>query len=107
MRKGLLVLCSLILIITVTGCVRAYKFTKERVDADVSGNQGVIYGPTPAPHKVQSPSREMYGLDIELPMTDEVKSSIKKKGETPEQPAQVQGIEASAGPVSQEKEKIK
>lgn len=98
MRKGLLVLCGLILVITVMGCVRAYKFTKERVDADVSGNQGVIYGPTPAPHMVQSPDREMFGVDVELPVIGR---------ETQGQPAQGRDTEESAAPVSQKTEKIK
>ncbi|MDD5449940.1 MAG: hypothetical protein PHO42_05015 [Candidatus Omnitrophica bacterium] len=79
MKKGLFVMCALILVIAMAGCVRTYKFTKERVDTDVSGNQGVIYGPAPAPHTVESPNREMIGVDIELPTLKELETQPKKE----------------------------
>lgn len=98
MRKTLSVLCCLILIAAISGCtsVSVRKFTRDRVDTEVSGNQGVIYGPTPAPHKVES-KREFYAVDIELPTMGEVKETLKKKSQQPAQ--QDKGVWGNAGNV--------
>lgn len=67
MKKVLLAAGALVLTASVVGCSRAYIVTKDRVDIEVAGNQGVIYGPTPAPHKVANPTRDIYTVDVELP----------------------------------------
>ncbi|NQU73844.1 MAG: hypothetical protein HQ547_03935 [Candidatus Omnitrophica bacterium] len=83
MRKILCVLCSLALIISIAGCAsKVYTVKKERVDIEVAGNQGVIYGPTPAPHKVRITTREVITLDLELPTTDEVKDVVDRRANT-------------------------
>jgi len=101
MKKGLVLLCSLFLVVALIGCAstRVYKATKERVDIEVSGNQGIIYGPTPASHRVANPNRELCAVDIELPTMGEVKTTVKK---TPGPAAESKGTIESAPVVSQE-----
>lgn len=103
MGKGLLVLYSLVLILTMMGCtgVRGYKFTKERVDVEVAGNQGVIYGPIPASHKVEVPTRELYGVDIELATAEELGVGPKKKGAVTKPAEEDKTVYGNAGIVSQ------
>lgn len=108
MKRRLFVLASLVLILAMAGCVRTYVATKERVDTDVSGNQGVIYGPSPAPHKVEVPTRDIYSIDVELPTMGEVKESVQKKEAEPKAVTPDKGLSGNAGMVSQgQPEKIK
>ncbi|MBI4336119.1 MAG: hypothetical protein HY589_05635 [Candidatus Omnitrophica bacterium] len=90
MRKCLFVVCGAIFILTSAGCVRTHVVTKERVDIDVAGNQGVIYGAPPAAHKVQNPTRDIYAIDVELPTAEEIKASGKKR------PGAERGVEDKA-----------
>jgi len=74
----------LALVISIVGCTapKVYTVTKERVDIEVTGNQGVIYGPTPAPHRVRKTTREVITIDLELPTADEVKTAVERKPST-------------------------
>lgn len=81
-NKWRLIIFSIFITIGLVGCIRVYKFKKERVDIDVTGNQGIIYGQTPPAHKVKTPMRELYGVDIELPTVEEIRQRIKKKQES-------------------------
>jgi hypothetical protein len=103
MRKILCMFCCLALMMTMIGCVRTYTFTRDRVDANVAGNQGVIYGPTPAPHTVENTQRTIYGIDVELPTRDEIKGAFTRKGQ---KDAPDKSTGGNAGMVSQP-EKIK
>lgn len=76
MRNVIFVVLAMFLAVAVIGCSRACIVTKDRVDIEVAGNQGVIYGPTPAPHQVANPTRDIYSIDIELPtMSSEQKAA--------------------------------
>jgi hypothetical protein len=77
MKNYVFVVLAAFLLMAMAGCTRSYITTKERVDIDVAGNQGVIYGPAPSPHKVANPTREIYSIDIELPSAQAAKSTGK------------------------------
>ncbi len=87
MKKILFVLCGLVLVVTIVGCggTRMYTTTKERVDTYVSGNQGVVYGPVPAPHKVAVPARDIVAVDVELPTMSEAHEALKANPQPPAQ----------------------
>jgi len=103
MKKSLLIAVCLILIAGVTGCVRTYTITKDRVDLEVAGNQGVIYGTPPAPHKVESATRDIYAIDIELPTGEEIRKSFTKTPRNSQSGAQDKDVSGNAGMVLQEK----
>ena len=95
----------LFLAVAVVGCSRSYICTKDRVDIEVAGNQGVIYGPTPAPYKVANPTRDIYTIDVELPAM----SSEKKVTGANAQPsaASEESSYQQSTNVTPKKEKIK
>ena len=108
MKKILVVLVALNFVIMAAGCtsISVKKESKERVDIEVAGNQGVIYGPVPAPHKVEG-TRDIIAVDVELPTYQEVKASVKKEAVEVPAPKQDKGATGNAGTVSQKTEKIK
>ena len=79
MKKILLPFGCLIIIAAMAGCVRTYTTVMDRVDVEVAGNQGVIYGPKPEAYTVENSTREILNVDIELPMPREVKAALKPK----------------------------
>jgi|GEM_PF-4267639 hypothetical protein len=81
MKKVLVVMCCVAIVAAMAGCggIRTYVTTKDRVDIEVAGNQGVIFGPAPAPHKVADPTRDIITTDVELPTTAEVNTAIRKE----------------------------
>lgn len=81
MKKVLLVTGSIVLAAGLVGCssTKVYRTTMDRQDAQVAGNQGVIFGPTPAPHQVVNPQREIVGVDMELATVSEVAKPLKAK----------------------------
>lgn len=88
MRKVIFAVLAMFLVVAAVGCTRAYVATKDRVDIEVAGNQGVIYGPAPAPHRVANPTRDVYSVDIELPtMSHEKKAAAAPAQESYSQPA--------------------
>jgi len=80
MKKGLFTVCSLVIIVAVAGCtgVEIRKIVKDRVDIQVQGNQGVIFGPTPAPYQVKQTTREIIEIDIEMARVDELRKPTAK-----------------------------
>ena len=109
MKKVLVVMCCVAIVAAMAGCggVRTYVVTRDRVDVEVAGNQGVIYGPAPAPHKVANSTRDIITTDVELPTTSEVYTAIKKE-EPASTSAPDKGVqEGNAGTVSEKPEKIK
>lgn len=102
MRKDLLVMGCLVLVLAVAGCTRVYKATRDRVDIEVAGNQGVIYGPRPAAHQVANPTREIIGVDVELPTAEEIKEAIQEKSTKKKTPDIA--VEGNVGVVSQPQE---
>lgn len=105
---GCLVL-GLAILISGCGSVKVYRCQKDRVDTDVSGNQGVIYGPTPAPHKVEG-SRDVMNMDVELPTVGGGKeaAAVEPRLSAPAQDTESRVVsEASAETNPAKKEKIK
>ena len=116
MRGIFFVMFCAVLALAVSGCaISSGIVQRDRVDIDVAGNQGVIYGPIPAPHAVKESSRDIYALDVELATKDEVAAAIKKNknpksNETAAQPAKTTdtGVWGNAGNLGATKaEKIK
>ncbi|MFH1406600.1 MAG: LysM peptidoglycan-binding domain-containing protein [Candidatus Omnitrophota bacterium] len=66
------------------GCMTAKKVVRERVDQQVSGNQGVIYGDVPPAMRPAKTTREYIQIDVDL---DETFSKIKEPF-TPKQKTQ-------------------
>ena len=88
MKKLMYVVGAFGLVMVISGCAaRSYIATKERVDIDVAGNQGVIYGPVPAPHKVANTDREVFTVDVELPTRGELGAAVKKPASQPTETA--------------------
>ena len=79
------------LFLSLTGCrVRTYPVIKDRVDQELSGNQGYLTGTPPQATKERKTTRTTQVIEIELPRTKELKkktleyppaSTINKKGE--------------------------
>jgi hypothetical protein len=110
MKKRILTLALAAgLAIAAAGCARmsVRQEARERVDIEVSGNQGVIYGPVPAPHRVDNDKRDIIAVDVELPMYHEVESAIKKEVVEVPSPTADRGSSGNAGVVSQKAKKIK
>ena len=107
MRNRVFVMSFLVLSLTVAvvGCSRAYIATKDRVDIEVAGNQGVIYGPTPAPHKVANPTRDVYTIDVELPAVSAEKKAAGANAQ-PSAASEESSYQQSTN-VTPKKEKIK
>ena len=72
----LLLVALLAVTVALVGCstvsktsVRAYTFTRDRVDQRIEGNRGYIMGaPPPAPERGDIPKRTIIGIDIEVPL---------------------------------------
>ena len=102
MKNVIFVVLGLFLAVAVAGCAsRAYIATRDRVDIEVAGNQGVIYGPTPAAHRVANPSRELYTLDVELPTT----SKDNKASSADYEPAAISKASPSQANINAEPQK--
>ena len=108
MKKILFAVCSLVLVVMLMGCSRTkvYKFTTERTDIEVSGNQGIIYGPTPAPYKVKRTTRELIGVDVEIITKGEFDEAIDKALQKDSATID-KGVWGNAGVVSKDKKKTK
>jgi len=102
MNKVVCVICVGLLIVGAAGCAsKVYTVTKERVDINVAGNQGFIFGPPPAAHTVQNPNRNIINLDVELPTVGEGEEQPQPQAEQPKQVAEDKGVSGNAGIVSQ------
>lgn len=68
----------LIACIILSGCMTAKKVVRERVDQEVAGNQGVIYGSVPPPTRPAKTTREYIQVDVDL---DEMFAKTQKPSE--------------------------
>lgn len=66
-----------------------YKFKKERVDQEVSGNQGYIVGTPPPAEDLTGRKRTLIGVDIELApgICKDEEPAAPAKAQKPAQPA--------------------
>jgi len=68
MRSLIALLVSIVVTMSLSGCLRTYTFKQERVDQEISGNRGTIAGEvTPAPAIRTVPKRTVIGVDVEIP----------------------------------------
>ena len=91
MRNFMVLVFIAALFLSLTGCrVRTYPVIKERVDQELSGNQGYLAGTPQEAEKERKTTRTTQVIEIELPRAKELKkkileyppaSTINKKGE--------------------------
>lgn len=68
MKGKILILVGLVCVIALSGCVTAKVVERERVDQQVSGNQGYLTGSTSSTSTQPAPTtRQFIKVDIELP----------------------------------------
>lgn len=69
-----------ILSVLLTGCVTVEKVVRERVDQEITGNQGYIQGTGPSPRQAEARAkdREYVDVKVELPTWEEVKNNLEK-----------------------------
>ena len=78
MNKGWYGVLVGVLSLSLTGCVTVKKVVRERVDQDVSGNQGFLQGKGVAPAKTGQTTREYVDIRVEIPTWGEVKKELPK-----------------------------
>lgn len=82
MKKGFWFSAIIVLVIGVflSGCgaITTYTFEKERVDQELRGNRGALTGSPPPPPSNRKTTREIFGIDIELPLMREITTPVKK-----------------------------
>lgn len=66
-------------LISITGCVTAKKVVRERVDQDISGNQGYVQGSGSASTGPRVTEREYIDIKIELPTWEELRTKPPKQ----------------------------
>lgn len=67
-KKLLEIFLGLVLLFVLTGCLRKVEVvTRERLDQELTGNRGVLYGSVPTTPSQASPTREYVEWDIEVP----------------------------------------
>ena len=87
MRSLIALLVSIVVAMSLSGCLRTYTFKQERVDQEIAGNRGTIMGEvTPAPAIRAVPKRTVIGVDVEIPafVNYDKKKSVEKKEITPD-----------------------
>ena len=72
MKKFWLLLMSAIIITSLTGCITVRKVVRERVDQDVSGNQGYLVGGSDISHEPMPVDREYFDIRVEIPTWQEI-----------------------------------
>ena len=72
MKRFWLILVAVVMAGLLTGCVTVRKVVRERVDQEVSGNQGYLVGSTDASLEPRPVDREYIDIRIEVPTWDEV-----------------------------------
>jgi len=79
MRKAIFLLLVSFLAVSATGCVTAKKVVRERVDQNLSGNQGYLQGASSEPTAPRAKDREYIDVKIELPMWNELNTKGPKQ----------------------------
>ena len=74
MKKAYLLILCLLVVFILAGCtsMKTYTYEEKRVDQDLTrGNRGVVLGNVPTDVPDRKLTRTMFGVDVELPPTDE------------------------------------
>jgi len=79
MRKAIFLLLVSFLAVSAAGCVTAKKVVRERVDQNLSGNQGYLQGASSEPTRPRAKDREYIDVKIELPMWNELNTRGPKQ----------------------------
>lgn len=80
MNKILYTLIIGILSVSLAGCVTVKKVVRERVDQEISGNQGYMLGRGPVSREEGAKTREYIDVRVELPTWEEVRQGLPKGG---------------------------
>jgi LysM repeat protein len=78
MARAWLVLSIFFVMVFSTGCVTVKKIVRERVDQDVSGNQGFLTGRPDEISKPKKPDREYIDIRVEMPTWGEVTAPAER-----------------------------
>ena len=78
MKRNLFLLLTVVVAMSLTGCVTIKKVVRERVDQDLAGNQGYLEGTGDADVKSRPTKREYIDIKVELPTWGEVHSKPAK-----------------------------
>ncbi len=88
MKRNIIVLLVAVASISLTGCVTVKKVVRERVDQNVSGNQGYLTGNSGDTAQEPRPAdREYIDIKIELPTWEEIHAKPAKEDSKPKPPA--------------------
>lgn len=106
MRRSIYVIVIGVLSLSLAGCVTVEKVVRDRVDQDMTGNQGYIQGRGPGVSRPMPKSREYVDIKVEVPTWEEVKERLPepKVGERkPKGPAQDRDITGNQGYITRGK----
>jgi LysM repeat protein len=72
MKRTLVLLVLMVVSTSFSGCVTVRKVVRERVDQDVSGNQGYLMGSGDAEYKSMPTDREYIDIRVEVPTWNQI-----------------------------------
>jgi LysM repeat protein len=72
MKRSWILFLMIVLTASLSGCVTVRKVVRERVDQDVTGNQGYLLGSPEANYEARPTEREYIDIRVEVPTWDEV-----------------------------------
>jgi LysM repeat protein len=83
MKRNLFLILAIAASISLTGCVTVKKVVRERVDQDVSGNQGYLKGSSDTLTEPGFTKREYIDIKIEIPTWKEISAKQFKQDKKP------------------------
>ncbi len=83
MKRNLFLLLTVVVSISLTGCITVKKVVRERVDQDVSGNQGYLKGGSDTSTGPGPAKREYIDIKIEIPTWKEFSAKQFKQDKKP------------------------
>lgn len=106
MRRNLLLVAALIFVLAIfassmASAIDVYTFKKDRVDQELSGNQGYLSGAPQGPAEERKSKRTLIGVDIELPWASSASTEKDAKTEEPKEkpaPKPVKKVESPEKP---------
>jgi len=78
MKRNLFLLLTVVVAVSLTGCVTVNKVVRERVDQDLAGNQGYLTGTSDTEAEPRPAEREYIDIKVELPTWGEMHSKPSK-----------------------------
>jgi nucleoid-associated protein YgaU len=91
MKRFWLLLIAIVFTVSLSGCVTVRKVVRERVDQDVSGNQGYLMGsPEDVAGEPRPADREYLDIRVEIPTWEEVTApAVRYEDESAETAAKI------------------